>query len=178
MKPAIFFDRDGVINIDTHYLHKIEDFEFTPNVIDCLKDVSQSYSLFIITNQSGIGRGYFSEKQYETLTNWLIKELKQNAIHIQDIYHCPHSPEENCKCRKPKPELIYKAKETYNIDLSKSWMVGDKLSDLECGYNAGIPNLVFFNNGLNPLPKTPPFDYVSTDNMKTLSRTILSKGTT
>ena len=124
MKPAIFFDRDGVINIDTHYLHKIEEFSFTPGVIECLQSLSKDYSLFIITNQSGIGRGYFSEDDYQHLTTWMLNELRSQDIHIEHVYHCPHAPEENCTCRKPSPEMIIKATQEHEVDISKSWMVG------------------------------------------------------
>lgn len=175
MRPAIFFDRDGVINIDTHYLHKIEEFEFTPGLLNCLKKVAPHFSLFIITNQSGIERGFFTENEYQKLTLWYVEKLRKEGIHIESVYHCPHAPETHCTCRKPSPELILKAANEYSINLSKSWMVGDKYSDLECGHNAKIPNIVFFNNGQNPFSKTPHFSYFTTDSMDTLSTIILSK---
>lgn len=175
MKPALFFDRDGVINIDTHYLHKIEDFSFTPGLIECLSELTQHYVIIVVTNQSGIGRGYFTESEYKTLTEWMVNELQTHNVSILDVLHCPHAPEENCECRKPKPTLIQRAAQQYNIELSQSWMIGDKASDLECGYNAGISQLIFFNNGLNPITKALPFPYSSTDSMETLTHIILNQ---
>lgn len=177
MHPAIFFDRDGVINIDTHYLHKPEDFEFTPGVLAALKQLSPHFKLFIITNQSGIGRGYFSNDDYLNLTSWMEKALKKEGIVFEEIAYCPHTPSDNCDCRKPSPKLILDIASKHTVDLSRSWMIGDKLSDLQCGHNANIPNLIFYNNGLNPITENIPFPYSSTDSMTTLTSIILSKAT-
>ncbi len=91
-----------------------------------------------MTNQSGIGRDYYSENDFSTLTEWMIKEFKNNHITIEEVYHCPHIPKDECHCRKPQTGMIEKALKTYNIDLSKSWMIGDKQSDIDLAVNAGF----------------------------------------
>ena len=134
---AIFLDRDGTINVEKDYLYRIEDFEFLPRVIDALKLLqSAGYLLIIITNQSGIARGYYKESDYEKLNAWMLKELKQKGINISAVYHCPHHPNAkidkyrvNCSCRKPNKGLFEKAINDFNIDLSLSYSIGDKIRD-------------------------------------------------
>ncbi|MGA1933762.1 D-glycero-beta-D-manno-heptose 1,7-bisphosphate 7-phosphatase [Arcobacter sp. YIC-464] len=146
-RKTIFLDRDGVINIDKHYLHKIEDFEFTHNLfMTCKYLQSLGYQLIIITNQSGIGREYFTEKDFKKLSDWMINELKKNHINILDLFYCPHKPEDKCECRKPKPGMIKQACKKYKIDLKSSWMIGDKISDMEAAYNAGINNRILISS--------------------------------
>lgn len=143
MKRAIFLDRDGVINIDKGYVYKISDFEFLPDVMQTLKYFQkQNFLLFIVTNQSGIGRGYFTYQDLEKLNNHILNEFKKEDITISKIYFCPHSPNENCECRKPKPKMLFDAAHEFDIDMKNSWMIGDKESDMEAGFNAGIDNLV------------------------------------
>jgi len=146
-KKTIFLDRDGVINIDKHYLYKIEDFEFTNKLLEtCKYFQSLGYQLIVITNQSGIGRGYFSKNDFEKLTSWMINEFNKNHINIVDVFYCPHTPDDNCECRKPKPGMIKQACEKYSIDLENSWMIGDKISDMEVAYNAGISNRILISS--------------------------------
>lgn len=146
-KKTIFLDRDGVINIDKHYLYKIEDFEFTNKLFETCKHFqSLGYQIIVITNQSGIGRGYFSEEDFNKLTTWMIEEFKNNNIDILDVFYCPHEPNDNCECRKPKPGMINEACKKYEIDLNNSWMIGDKPSDIEVAFNAGISNSILINS--------------------------------
>src|SRR3989338_1410999 len=98
---AVFLDRDNVIIEDNGFVHKTEDFELLPNAIEGLK-LLKKYSMFIVTNQSGIGRGYFTMKDFEKFNNHLSQQLKKNNIKIKKTYICPHKPEDNCDCRKPK----------------------------------------------------------------------------
>ena len=143
MKVA-FLDRDGVINKDTEYLYKINDFEFTQGCVAGLKRLTdKGYLLIVVTNQSGIGRGYYSEQSYQALTAWYLNELLEQGVSIQAVYHCPHSPESECDCRKPKAGLFLQALKQYpDIDFSQSLMVGDKLSDLKAAFSMGIQKLI------------------------------------
>ena len=130
MERAIFLDRDGTINIDNNYIYKISDFKFIEGAIEALKMFQNNkYKLIIITNQSGIAKGFFKEKDLEILNIWLKNELKQNGVIIDAIYYCPHNANDNCNCRKPKIGLFEKAIKEFNIDISKSYAIGDKLRD-------------------------------------------------
>jgi len=143
---AIFLDRDGIINKDHSYIYKKEDFEFCDGIFETLGHfISLGYTLFIVTNQSGIGRGYYSEEDFEKLTTWMLEVLMHNNIKISKVYHCPHSPDENCICRKPKIGMFKKAQEEFEIDMKNSWMIGDKPSDIQAGQNANIGNTIFVN---------------------------------
>ena len=143
MTKAVFLDRDGVINIDKAYVSKIEDFEFCEGVFEALKHFQNlGYLLIVVTNQSGIGRGYYSEEDFQILSDWMQKELLHVKIKIDAIYHCPHAPEVNCACRKPKSGMFLKAIEDFDIDVANSWMIGDKETDMEAAIVAGIPNMI------------------------------------
>jgi len=136
---AVFLDRDGVINVDKGYIYKIDDFEFKEDIFELLKFLQKKgFSLFIITNQSGIGRGYYTLKDFERLNNYMIEELKKKNINIKEVAFCPHHPNDNCECRKPKPGMILKLIEKYKIDIETSILIGDKMSDIQAGQNAGI----------------------------------------
>lgn len=141
MKKALFLDRDGVVNKEKNYLYKIEDFEFIDGVFEtCRYFQEQDYLIIIVTNQAGIARGKYSEKDFYILTEWMFREFRKEDINISGIYHCPHHPEFDgkCDCRKPKPKMILDAQKEFDIDFSRSILVGDKNSDVEAGINAGI----------------------------------------
>lgn len=145
---TIFLDRDGVINKEKQYLYKIDDFQFIDGVFDaCRHFISQGFQIIIITNQSGIARGLFKESDFESLNNWMIKEFKENKVKILDVFHCPHSVNENCGCRKPKAGMFFKANRIYKIDLNNSWMIGDKEEDIQAAINAGIKNTILVRSG-------------------------------
>ncbi len=140
---AIFLDRDGVINIDKSYLYKKEDFVFCDRIFKLLKYVQHlGYRLFVVTNQSGIARGYYSEDDFNKLTLWMLDEFEKRDIKIEKVYHCPHLPKDNCECRKPKPKMLKDAISEFDIDPAASWMIGDKLSDMEAAKNAGVKNTI------------------------------------
>ena len=136
-QKAIFLDRDGTINVEKDYLYKIEDFEFLPGVIEGLQLLQDAgYLLIIITNQSGIARGYYTEEDYHTLNNWMVGELKSKGISIAAVYYCPHHPDAkmkayrvDCNCRKPKLGMYERAIRDFNIDLCNSYTIGDKIRD-------------------------------------------------
>jgi len=139
--PAIFLDRDGTLMRDVDYCGAVEDvhvFEDAPAALRRLKDAG--YRLLVITNQSGIGRGYFNEQQYRAVEAELSRQLGESLIDA--TYYCPHLPENNCKCRKPSPEMVVRAAKEQGIDLSRSYFVGDKRSDIECGRNAGTKTIL------------------------------------
>ena len=137
MNKAIFLDRDGTINVEKNYLYKIEDFEFLPGVRDALRQLQRAgYLLIIITNQSGIGRGYYTEEDFQRLNDWMVTELKRQGVIISDVYYCPHLPDaqvpeyrRDCECRKPKLGMYRQAVIDHNIDLSRSYAIGDKIRD-------------------------------------------------
>lgn len=147
-QKAVFLDRDGVINIEKDYLYKIEDFEFIDGVFDALKYLqNKGFILFIITNQSGIGRGYYTKDDFLALTKWMIEKLQDKNIKIEMVEFCPHLPDGDCDCRKPKIGMIKNINKKYEIDFENSWMIGDKQSDIECAKNAGIKNTIQVKSG-------------------------------
>ena len=140
---TIFLDRDGVINKEINYLHKIDDFEFTDGIFDaCLYFLNLGYKIIIITNQSGISRGYFTESEYQKVTQWMLNQFKYKNISILDVFHCPHGPDSSCNCRKPNPGMFLQAKAKHNTDMTKSWMIGDKERDIIAANKAGINNTI------------------------------------
>ncbi len=137
MTKAVFLDRDGTINEDKDYLYRIEDFRFMPGVIEGLRLLQRAgYLLIIITNQSGIARGYYTEEDFFHLNHWMLKELGNKGIAIKKVYYCPHHPDaviskyrKLCICRKPSVGLFRQAVKDFDIDLSNSIAIGDKIRD-------------------------------------------------
>jgi len=137
---AIFLDRDGIINVDSGYVSTIEEFTFTRGIFKTLLTLQeQGYLLIIVTNQSGIARGYYSEEAYMNLTLYMVEELKKRGITISSVYHCPHGPDDGCKCRKPRAGMLKAAQKQFHVQMKSSWMIGDKESDMLAGKSAGIP---------------------------------------
>ena len=145
---TIFLDRDGVINKEVGYLHIIEDFEFIDGVFDtCLYFQSLSYQIIIVTNQSGIERGYYNENDFHIVNNWMLEQFKDRGIDILDVFFCPHGPESNCDCRKPKPGMFNQANKKYDINMEESWMIGDKEADVQAANAASIQNTILVKSG-------------------------------
>jgi len=137
MNKAVFLDRDGVVNEDYGFVHRIEDFRFIKGSVEALKALSESkFKVVIVTDQSGIGRGLYLEEEMHKLHHYMLNMLSRNGIIIDRIYHCPHSPEERCKCRKPQTLLLEKAKDELDLKLEDSYFVGDKTKDIQTGKNA------------------------------------------
>lgn len=156
-KPAIFFDRDGVLNVDVGYLCKIEDFKWIDGAIETIKYFNdKGYYVFVITNQSGVARGYYREDDIHKLHQWMNEDLYKYSAHIDEFFYCPHHikgviPEYSfdCECRKPKIGMIKQALEKYDINIEKSLLIGDKDSDIECAKNVGINSIKFNGEKLN-----------------------------
>ena len=145
---TIFLDRDGVINNEINYLHKIEDFEFIDGIFDaCLYFQNLGYTIIILTNQSGIARKYYTENDYQIVTKWMLRQFEDNGIEILNVFHCPHGPDSTCDCRKPKPGMFLKAKDKHNTDMEKSWLIGDKEVDVIAANAAGIANTILVRTG-------------------------------
>ncbi len=143
---ALFLDRDGVINVDHGYVCKIEDFEFCDGIFEVLKKYQKlGFLLIVVTNQSGIGRGYYTSEDFETVTAWKLDALEKREIFIDEVYHCHHDPDSGCGCRKPAPGMLLEACEKFDIDMENSWMVGDKKSDIDAAYNAGVKNTILIS---------------------------------
>ena len=143
MNKAVFLDRDGVINRDDGYVYQIDQFHFMPGVFDALRHFrNHGFRLIVVTNQSGIGRGYYREEDFRILTRWMEKELVMAGTPLDGLYYCPHAPEEACDCRKPAPGMIEAAARDHHLDLSRSWLIGDKLSDIQAADAAGIRNTI------------------------------------
>lgn len=145
---AIFLDRDGTINVNTEYTHKIKDLEFIDLAVEGLEKLQKTdYKLIIITNQSGIARGYYTEQDYFLFRDKMHKKLKEKGIEITAEYFCPHCPEEQCACRKPKTGMLEQAAKDFDLDLKKCWMIGDALSDMQTGKNAGCKTIHVLTGG-------------------------------
>jgi len=134
---AVFLDRDGVIISEKDFIIDPKQLEFIPGSLEALKQIPSDYLKIIISNQSGIGRGFFSIEQVEAFNEFLLAEIKKDGASIDEIYYCPHTHEDDCECRKPKIFLFESARRQYNIDYTKSWMIGDKSSDIQAGKNVG-----------------------------------------
>lgn len=153
MNKAAFFDRDGIINQDLHYVYRPKDIVFLEGIFDFLHYVQErGFMLFIITNQSGIAKKYFSEKQFLFLTKWIEKQFRTQGIHIKKTYYAPYGPSLETSSesfdpfdRKPNPGMIFKAQKEFQIDLTKSFLVGDRSSDIQAGIAAGIPLNILLN---------------------------------
>lgn len=161
MSKAIFLDRDGVINVDVPYLHDVKDFVFVPGVVDFLAQAQNfGYLLFVVTNQSGIGRGLFDYKDYVELTAYMVRELSFHGIQLTEVVHCPHEPSERCVCRKPSGYLVDLLCDKYKVTRNKSMFIGDKISDVQCGKNANLGLLYLLESRYHALTVDPDFTLI------------------
>ena len=154
-RRAAFLDRDGVINREIGYLHRWEDFEFLPGALQAMKRLHDvGYALVIVTNQSGIARGYYTEADYQALTTKLREALAAAGCPAAGIYHCPHHPSGklaalavDCDCRKPQPGMLRQAARELGLSMADSFIVGDKLADVEAGRAAGLGRAYLVRSG-------------------------------
>lgn len=146
-RPAVFLDRDGTLNVDKGYVYRIEDWEWIPGAIDAIASLNKAgFLVIIITNQAGIARGYYDEKDMHELHTRVNERLKEHGATIDGFYYCPHHPEfgevRECDCRKPMPGMIDQARKDFDIDLARSWLVGDKAGDIQAGLAAGVKTIL------------------------------------
>lgn len=145
-RPALFLDRDGVINIDHAYVSKQEDFEFVDGIFELCRSAKQlGYLIFVVSNQAGIGRGYYTEQDFLKLSDWMCGVFSAQGVVIDKVYFCPSHPEHgvgeykmDSPYRKPGPGMILQAAEEFSIDLARSVLVGDKESDIQAGIAGGV----------------------------------------
>ena len=153
MQPhkALFLDRDGVINIDYGYVSTQEQFHFSEGIFELVRLFEEAgYWIFVITNQSGIGRGYYTQEAFHQLSAWMCEVFQEHGITIQAVEYCPHHPDAHCHCRKPNTGMIEHLTARYPIDLAHSWLIGDKPSDIALANHAGIGGSIAI--GSTPIP--------------------------
>ncbi|WP_038051980.1 D-glycero-beta-D-manno-heptose 1,7-bisphosphate 7-phosphatase [Thioalkalivibrio sp. ALJ1] len=159
---ALFLDRDGVINIDHGYVHRSEEVEFVPGIFELVREaVDRGWQVVVVTNQSGIGRGYYDESDFRHLTDWMRERFVEQGGRIDAVYHCPHHPHDAlpeyrqaCPDRKPEPGMLLRARDDLGLDLAQSVMLGDRPSDLEAAHRAGVGiGLLFDPDGDQVLPE-------------------------
>ena len=139
MSKILFLDRDGVVNIDKHFVSRIEDIVFIDGIFQVCKYFNaQGFAIVIITNQSGIARELFSEQDFQTVMTFIIQEFKRKGVEILDFFHCPHGPDDNCSCRKPLPGLFTQALRQFNVEAKNCISIGDRERDIDAALAAGI----------------------------------------
>jgi D-glycero-D-manno-heptose 1,7-bisphosphate phosphatase len=148
MNKAVFLDRDGVINVERGYTHRIEDFVILPDLVENLKlYLSKGYLLIIVSNQSGVAKGLYTQADVETIHSFLTNELTKHDIRLSEIYYCIHHPDvSRCICRKPDSLFVEKALARFNIDPSKSYFIGDKDRDVQAAEKAGVKGILIEAN--------------------------------
>ena len=147
-KPAIFLDRDGTLIIETGYLHEPEKVELIPGAGEAIRKLAKGgFELFIATNQAGIGRGYYTEEQMHAVNERVAAEFTKFGVAFRKIYFAPETPDQPSRNRKPSPQMLLDARDEFSIDLAASYMVGDKVSDIKCGWNAVVKCSVLVRTG-------------------------------
>jgi D-glycero-D-manno-heptose 1,7-bisphosphate phosphatase len=148
MNCAVFLDRDGTLIVEKNYLRDPAQVEILPGVPAALKQLQDSgYLLFVVTNQSGIGRGYYTLEDMHRVNARLLDNLAGSGVRIQRIYFAPEPPEAPGPGRKPSPHFLFDARDEFGLDLARSFMIGDKLADIECGWNAGVKRSILVRTG-------------------------------
>ena len=147
-RRAIFIDRDGTLIVEKKYLHKSEEVEFFEGAIVGLKRAMDAgFQIVMVTNQSGVGRGYFTLEDVANVHNHIAREMSARKVQMLHVYVAPEAPDAPSRGRKPSPQFLFDARDAYHIDLSRSYMIGDKLIDLECGWNAGVRRSILVRTG-------------------------------
>ncbi|WP_394203013.1 D-glycero-alpha-D-manno-heptose-1,7-bisphosphate 7-phosphatase [Marinagarivorans algicola] len=157
MTKGLFLDRDGVINVDKGYVHRIEDFEFLPGIFAfCRRASVLGYKIFVVTNQSGIARGFYTEHTFLMLTTWMKQRFVGHGVHIEAVFFCPHHPSEGqgqylqaCECRKPQPGMLKQALRDYDLEASECLLIGDSSSDIDAARCVGMPSVKVSRNDID-----------------------------
>jgi D,D-heptose 1,7-bisphosphate phosphatase len=148
MKRAVFLDRDGTINVEKIYLCRPEELVIFPGAGAALRRLQDAgFKLVIITNQSGIGRGYYTRADMEAVNAALVAELAHDGVSIKKVYFAPEHPDQPSRGRKPSPQFLFDARDEFGLDLAQSYFIGDKLVDVECGWNAGVKKSILVRTG-------------------------------
>lgn len=183
--PAIFLDRDGVVNRESGYLSKPEQVEFIPGIFElCRSAQAMGYKLILVTNQSGIARELYSEADFHALMGWIQEQFAQQGIQLSGYYYCPHHPEhgigryrKDCPDRKPQPGMLLQAARDHGIDLGKSILVGDRCSDIQAGAAAGVEKLVLLTGPESAECVRPPHHLVVSTLAEVTSLLLEPRGT-
>jgi D,D-heptose 1,7-bisphosphate phosphatase len=148
MNRAVFLDRDGTLIVEKNYLHRPEDVELFPGAGAALKPLAEAgFKLIIVTNQSGIGRGYYTLADAERVNARVCADFARAGVHFEKIYIAPEAPDQPSRGRKPSPQFLFDARDEFNLNLAESFMVGDKRIDLECGWKAGVKKSILVRTG-------------------------------
>jgi D,D-heptose 1,7-bisphosphate phosphatase len=178
VNKSVFIDRDGTIAKDVPYCSRPDQFELLPDAGEAIRRLNVvGFKVIMITNQSGIGRGYFTHEMLAQVHDKMKADLVKFGAHIDAIYYCPHHPNDKCDCRKPKPALILKAAKEHDIDLTKSFLVGDNIHDIEAGHAAGCNTVLVSKSGYKKAASEIYYispDFVA-DNLEMASRWIVKR---
>jgi len=180
---AVFLDRDGVINEDYGYVYKIEDFHIYPYVIPALKKLQKAgFKLIIVTNQSGIGVGYYTEEDFKKITDYMLNTFEKEGINIDSVYYCPHHPEGvipeytmKCDCRKPNSGMIKQGIKEFNIDPASSFLIGDKENDIKAAHKEGITAALVKTGQGTKYVKNTEADYIGENILDVVENFILKE---
>lgn len=185
MNRAVFLDRDGVITQDPpHYAHKLSQFKLIPRSAEAIKLLNKKgFEVIVVSNQSGVARGYYQEKDIKIFNRAMEEELKNKCADIDAIYYCPHHPEAeieqyrvDCDCRKPKPGMLKQAEKDLNLDLEESFMIGDKWSDIEAGRRAGCRSImVRTGHGKDELKKCVEYNHIVVEDLYDAVKLIINE---
>jgi D-glycero-D-manno-heptose 1,7-bisphosphate phosphatase len=148
MNQAVFLDRDGTLIEERHFLHRPEEVALIPGAASALRALQdRAFNLFIVSNQSGVGRGYFTMADVERVNQRVVEEFSRAGVRFERIYIAPEAPDTPSRGRKPSPQFLFDARDEFGLDLAQSYMVGDRLADLECGWNAGVKRCILVRTG-------------------------------